>query len=64
MSNMESPFKIGQLVFHRANDERRGIVTGVLVREEYLQLEVSWGDGESTFHLGCELTEDREFTNN
>lgn len=56
---IRTTFAIGDLVYHRADDEGiRGVVTGVLVREYGVLYVISWGDTrKETEHYETELSD-------
>ena len=52
----------GQEVFLRCDgDQKKGMVTGIVMRPTGVGYYISWGDKAETFHYVFELTTERDF---
>ena len=55
-------YKIGQTVYHRMNDEAKGIITGITIRPGWFTYQVTWGSLEESPHYELELSDERGFS--
>jgi hypothetical protein len=53
-------YKIGDLVYHRTDDEP-GVVTGILYTATGVEFRVAWQGRCTEFHADIELTHERPF---
>ena len=54
-------YQIGQTIYHRADGESRGIITGITIRPGHFIYYVVWGDREEMQHYEMELSDERGF---
>ena len=52
-------FTNGEIVYHRANTEAKGIITGVVTRSHGYTYFVVWEDRAEGEHQACELTNEK-----
>ena len=55
-------YQIGQTIYHRADDESRGIITGIIIRPGHFLYSVVWSDREEMQHYEMELSDERGFS--
>lgn len=62
MSSDSVSFQLGEIVYFRVDDEKKGIVTGIVYRPDGVAYMVTWNDGNEQTHFACELTQERTFS--
>jgi hypothetical protein len=53
-------FAFGQVVWHKTNAKRAGVVTGIITRESGFTIMVNWGEDGEAEHFACELTTEQD----
>jgi hypothetical protein len=52
-------FKLGDIVYHRMNDDKnKGMITAINFRMTGVLYEVTWGSNNSSWHYQMELTDE------
>lgn len=61
MSTDSVKYTLGEIVYFRVDEEKKGIVTGILYRPDGVAYMVTWNDASEQTHFACELTTERPF---
>lgn len=62
MSNDFVNFRLGEIVYFKVDDDKKGVVTGILYRPDGVAYMVTWNDCNEQAHFACELTIEKTFS--
>lgn len=64
MSSDSVNFQLGEIVYFKVDDEKKGVITGIVYRPDGVAYMVTWNDCNEQTHFSCELTTEKAFSEN